>query len=770
MIMSTTWIPRGVTEIEQQVNGISARLEAVSAISAGELGGWITGEPLADQGIEALPNLPALDLPDLQWRNFSLFVEFVAPDTIRILIAAPEQATAAADATWLGIVNSVNPDPPSISIRPSPDHTTLAGERFEVRIEHNPFTLAVYDRETDGTLLRTGERLRQATGLPMCPPVLIQDAAATLHLELGGDEQITGFGEQFGRTVHNGKHLVLRCADALGTATGYAYKPVPVWHSSAGYAALLNTGTTVTADVEHTRPGGMSIGVTDELLDLHLVVGDDPKQRLTAYTALTGRPEVPPPWAFGYWLGRCRYHSNTEMLTVARAAREHGIPLDVLHCDPDWLITDRLNCDFLWNTDRFGDRREFVEALRALGIRLSVWELPYLDPSSPRYPEALASGHLVCDTHGDVAHIVGTPSPDDRPRALVDLASESGRQWWQEMHEPFLDDGIEVFKTDFAEGLPDNARLGDGTPPAHAHNLYPLRYNDAVSEVIRRRTSRPPLVWARSGWAGSQRYPAQWGGDAESSSAGMRATLRGGLSFGVSAPGMWSHDVGGFFGSGLTAALYLRWTQFGALSPLMRAHGLSAREPWAWDERTLTIARDWIRLRYSLLPYLWQVAHEAQSHGWPMLRPLGLEFPDDPTATAIDGQFFLGNALLVAPVFDIEDGPVHRRCYLPEGVWTDLLTGDVFTGARWHTVEVPLERMPVFVRHGTILPRVEADGADTVDDLLTQPWIVHAYGEVAAKTTLVGFDRLPTDIHIQGHMVRSEGSQQIAATANLHHG
>ena len=162
-----------------------------------------------------------------------------------------------------------------------------------------------------------------------------------------------------------------------------AYKPVPVWHSSRGYTGFVNTGAVVTADVGHSRPSVLSIGVDDPVIDLYVMAGADPAARLTAYTALTGRPDVPPPWAFGYWMGRCRYHTSEEMLEVGRTMREHEVPLDVLHLDPDWLVVDRLNTDFIWNTSRFGDRKQFVADLADLGIRLSVWELPYLDPASP---------------------------------------------------------------------------------------------------------------------------------------------------------------------------------------------------------------------------------------------------------------------------------------------------------------------------------------------------------------------------------------------------
>ena len=484
-------------------------------------------------------------------------------------------------------------------------------EQVRVVIARSPFAIRVEDPGTGRVLLRTSERLRQVAGFPMAPAVMARDGKITLNLEIAPGEEILGFGEQFGPLVKNGQELTLRVEDALGTGTGLAYKPVPVWHSTAGYTGFVNTGAVVTADVGHHRPSVLSLTANDDAIDLYVIAGGDPKERLRAYTALTGRAYVPPLWAFGYWMGRCRYHSNTEMLDIATTMRQHEVPCDVLHLDPDWLIVDRLNCDFYWNTDRFGDRRQFIVDLAERGIRLSLWELPYLDPVSPRYTEALELGYLAVGADGKPVGIQNTPTPDGRVRGLLDFFNPDALAWWQDLHTDFLEDGVAVFKTDFGEALPDDVLPADGLPPQHAHNLFTLRYNGAVSDKVRQATGDQSLVWGRSGWAGSQRYPGQWGGDAESTVVGMQSTLRGGLSYAMCAPGFWSHDIGGFFGTELTPALYVRWTQLGALSPLMRAHGLRPREPWAFGDQALDICREWIRLRYSLLPYLWQVAHEA---------------------------------------------------------------------------------------------------------------------------------------------------------------
>jgi alpha-D-xyloside xylohydrolase len=233
------------------------------------------------------------------------------------------------------------------------------------------------------------------------------------------------------------------------------------------------------------------------------------------------------------------------------------------------------------------------------------------------------------------------------------------------------------------------------------HNLYPLVYNQAVFEVTQE-VKGAGLVWARSGWAGMQRYPVCWSGDPASQWDSLAFTLRGGLSLGLSGVPFWSHDVGGYRGHP-GEKLYIRWAQFGLFCSHTRCHGESQREPWFFGPRAVEIFRRYARLRYQLFPYLYSAAIEASQTGLPVIRAMPLAYPEDPNTYDKDLQYLFGPSILVAPVYDESD---RRSVYLPEGTWFETWTGQEWEGPRSISLSAPIDCLPLFVRAGSIIPMI----------------------------------------------------------------
>ncbi len=336
--------------------------------------------------------------------------------------------------------------------------------------------------------------------------------------------------------------------------------------------------------------------------------------------------------------------------------------------------------------------------LKAKGLRICVLINPYIAQHSRLFDEGRAKGYLVTRVDGSIWQW-------DRWQAgmaLVDFTNPAAAQWYSSHLERLIDQGVDAFKTDFGERIPTDVVWHDGSGPQRMHNYYPQLYNRTVFDLLQRRQGTGEAVlFARSATAGGQHYPVHWGGDCDSSHASMAETLRGGLSLAASGFGYWSRDIGGFEGTP-DAGVFKRWLAFGLLPSHSRLHGSgSYRVPWPFDDEAVEVARRFTRLKMSLMPYLAATARQLRDSGTPMLRPMVLEFPDDPATEHIDTQYMLGDSLLVAPVFTA-DGTV--RCYLPAGTWTHLLDGHTVTGPRWVSERYGFESVPVFVRPGAVLP------------------------------------------------------------------
>lgn len=531
-------------------------------------------------------------------------------------------------------------------------------------------------------------------------------------MALYADESFYGFGEKF--TGFNKRGQLIHChqSDALSTNTEQSYKNIPYFMSSRGYAVLLNTFTENTFDMGFSSGVSYGMQVEDAVLDYVMLCNRDYKGLLSDYTLLTGRSPMIPRWSFGLWMSKCSYQTQEEVESVARMCREKKVPVDVIHID-GWMNQSNSGA-WEWDRARFPDPVGMIRALDHLHIRLSLWMWPYIPAGSPTYEYAKEKGYLVKNERGEIAEFCATATSDRRVAAF-DFTNPALVEWYRDRVQNVVRDGVAVIKTDFSEAVPMDARYFDGSNGLQGHNKLPLLYAKTIYEAcrdVKLPAGERPMLWGRSGYAGSQNYPANWAGDSSTQENNLACVLQGGLSAGLSAVSFWGHDIGGFYNTDSdgyecppTDTQYIRSAQFGLLSPLARCHGKTPREPWNFSEQVQRIFAQSAALRYRLAPYLYSAAYETHLTGVPMLRALLLEYPDDPTVLEIGLEYMLGASLLVAPVFDQDD----QRVYLPQGRWAELLTGRFLEGERWTRPQKTLERIPVYLRENSVVPIQSTD-------------------------------------------------------------
>jgi alpha-D-xyloside xylohydrolase len=563
----------------------------------------------------------------------------------------------------------------------------------------------------------------RGTGVALGPD---GDTWAVDQLALGVGDLVYGLGERFGPLVKNGQTVDIWNADG-GTSSEQAYKNVPFYLTNAGYGVFVRHPEEVSFEVGSEAVSATQFSVAGEQLEYYVIHGATPKEILATYTALTGRAPQVPAWSYGLWLSTSFTTSYDEatVTSFVDGMAERGLPLSVFHFDCFWMREFHW-CDFVWDPATFPDPEGMIRRLKAKGLRICVWINPYIAQRSALFAEGMEKGYLVRRRDGSVWQW-------DKWQAgmgLVDFTNPAAVDWFTGALGGLLDIGVDAFKTDFGERIPTDVVWHDGSDPERMHNYYAQVYNRAVFDLLRdRRGEGEAVLFARSATAGGQQFPVHWGGDCDSTFPSMAESLRGGLSLAYSGFGYWSHDIGGFEGKP-DPAVFKRWVAFGLLSSHSRLHGSdSYRVPWAFDDEAVEVTRRFTRLKLALMPYLIRVGRDVTAEGVGVMRPMLLEFPDDPAVAHLDRQYLLGDSLLVAPVFSA-DGRVDF--YVPAGRWTSLLDGRTVTGPGWVREEHGFESLPLLVRPDTVLPL----GART--DSPDYDW---ADGVTLALVELAGGDR-----------------------------
>jgi alpha-glucosidase len=705
----------------------------------------------------------------------TIAVTAVAPDIVRIRFA-PKQRLGR-DHSYAVVGRDLGT--PGTAIEIGADRTVMRTSRLVVTMLHNPFRLSVAD--TAGNVIDADDP-EQGTAF--------SNARTRVWKRLADDDQIYGLGEKNGHLNKRGRQLggynvTMWNSDtfAYEADTDPIYASVPfyvVLRKGRAHGIFLDNTFRTNFDIGRTSPGFLAFGADGGELNYYVIDGPTPKDVVRRFTDLTGRLPLPPRWALGYHQCRYSYYPDSKVRFIADNFRQRRIPADVLWLD---IHYQEGYAPFTWDKAYFPDPRRLIADLGKQGIRLVTIVDPHLkkQPGTVPYDSGISGGHLATNPDGSVYEGNVWPSraeKDPAPSVFPDFSRPQTREWWGSLFKPLVDLGVAGIWNDMNEPavfdtpggtMPLDVRFDNEGQPSdqrEVHNVYGLLNTRGTYEGLKRlRPTERPFVLTRATFAGGQRYAAQWPGDNVSDWTAMRGAIPTLLGMGLSGLSFVGVDIGGF-AEAPSAELYTRWLQSGILYPFFRTHtafGTPDQEPWSYGVQWEAHNRRAIELRYELLPHIYNVMHDTSVTGLPAMRPLMLEYPDDPATYGADDVYLFGQDLLLAPV--LREGATTRDFYLPKGTWIDVWTGRAYEGGRGHSMPVTLGSIPLFARGGSFVfrqPVIQHTG-----EMAGQPLIVEVYAADRGESAFYEDDGLSFEYEKGQRATRTFGQERSAARVQV---
>ena len=601
--------------------------------------------------------------------------------------------------------------------------TNIAGAK--VVIKKSPFAIEIFDESG----------LSVVQDDPKHPTLFDKSTGEiqTTKLRRSEVETYYGFGEKaFSEMSREGKYIVNWNTDTFSYPIGTdpIYQSIPFFyalHDGRAYGLFFNNTFRTFFDMGNTARDRYTFGADGGELDYYVFIGGKertPKKILEDYASLTGTTPLPPIWALGNQQSRWSYFPEKRVREIADGFRKNKIPADVIYLDIDYMDEYRV---FTWDRKRFPDPAKMIGDLKADGFKTVLIIDPGIkvDNNYAAYLDGKRGGIFVKSQDGTELHRDVWP----KAAAFPDFTDPKARDWFGSKYKANLEEGIAGFWNDMNEPgvfmnersekpevlhhpektFPDDTpHAGDGLRDSHRryHNVYGMQMARSTFEGVKKLApEKRPFVLTRAGFAGVQRFAAVWTGDNYASWDHLALSIPMLANLSVSGVPFVGADVGGF-NDMPSGELYARWLQAAALTPFLRSHSVGwvgSKEPWAFGDEFTKINRETIELRYKFLPYLYTLFREHERTGEPVMRPLWYEFPNDKSTYLINDQYMVGRDILVAPV--VKEGMRTRGIYLPAGAeWIDWWTGARLESGKTHYLQTPLDRLPIFVRVGGIVP------------------------------------------------------------------